>query len=93
MSPVVITSSARPHAPQMEQLDTRPCDREGGAGRPLLSGNLQTMEHKRRKRGNDIGEKAIKGGKRNEVRRGRRGRRTVGAKGDRQSGLHKKHQN
>lgn len=40
-----ITSSARPRAPQMEQSDTRPCDREGGAGRPLLSGNLQNKRH------------------------------------------------
>lgn len=50
ISPLVIsTSSAHPRAPQMEQLDTRPCDREGGVGHLLLSENLQAAEQRGRK--------------------------------------------
>ena len=56
-----ITSSVRPHVPQTEQLDTHPCDREGGAGRPLLSKNLQETGQKGGKKGNDIGEIEGKG--------------------------------
>ncbi|TNN62831.1 hypothetical protein EYF80_026906 [Liparis tanakae] len=32
---------------QREQSDTRPCDREGGAGRRLLSGNLQEKDNRK----------------------------------------------
>ena len=51
ISQVVIigTSSAHPRAPQMEQLDTRPYDREGDEGHLLLSENLQAAEQKGRK--------------------------------------------
>lgn len=57
----------------MEQLDTHPCDREGGAGRHLLSGNLPMREQKGRKRGRQFFKKKEETETLNESRKGNRG--------------------